>query len=149
MTVEELASISGLKEKTIRKNILKVKGARFSDNGRVFIPEGSRYPYSLHRYKLDSIDKRRIALLDATNRFRFVDHNDLKMSKKSFVTMLNELLDQGFLQENGSNNLFGANRYDTTLLYQQNKAEIKKMNLNTITSAAGHFLGAIINETLI
>lgn len=150
MTIRELAAISDVKEASVMRNLRKVAGATIDDEGNMTIPEGSRYPYDAHRYKFDTIGKRRVALLDATYHFRYVDHTALHMSVESFKTMITELLNAGYLQANGSNNEFGANRYDTTLEYERIRemSQISKMKniADAISSAAGHFIGAVGNE---
>lgn len=119
MTIEELASISRLKEATVRKKIHSVVGVKKPKNGNIIIPYGSRYPYNIRRYNLNDSGKRRVALLDATYRYRYVDHKSLCMSQKSFNSMLEELLNAGLIQRNGSKNPFGANRFDTTMEYEK------------------------------
>lgn len=150
MTISELAAISGVKESSVRRSIDRIAGTVVDNKGNVTIPAGSRYPYDVHRYKFDTIEKRRLALLDATYHFRYVDHTALHMSAESFETMLAELLCAGYLQPNGSNNEFGANQYDTTLEYERIRemtqfSKMKKI-ADAISSAAGHFVGAIENE---
>ena len=152
MTLSELAAISGLKEASVKQNLRKVAGTIVDNEGNVTIPEGSRYPYDAHRYKFDTIGKRRVALLDATYHFRYVDHTILHMPVESFKTMVTELLNAGYLQANGSNNEFGVNQYDTTLEYERIRemtqfTKIKSI-ADAISSAAGHFVGAVGNELL-
>lgn len=153
MTIKELADISAVSIKTARQKINTIPGIVRTEDGEYEIPEGSRYPYDVHRYKLDSIGKRCAALLDATYRYRFVDHEILKMPRESFETLIQELLGAGLLRRNGSLNRFGANRYDTTLVYEM--MSTKKTNnrikaiADVIGSASGHFAGALASETLV
>ena len=150
MTIDELAAISCVSVNTIVKNIMIVNGVSQKEDGTLLIPDGSRYPYDAHRYKFDNIGKRRLALLDATYRFRYIDHEILKMTQESFNTMLEELLRAGYLQKNHGPNTYGANQYDTTmeyeLLHNQSKSSWIKSIADKIGSASGHFAGAYASE---
>jgi len=152
MTIEELASISGLKEKTVRQKILTVAGVTRAEDGALIIPDGSRYPYDIHRYKLNDTNKRRVALLDAIFRYRYIDHAMLCMSSESFKTMLAELLNVGLVQRNGSENPFGANGFDTTMKYEELRSDKRYKTAKAISdlmgSATGHFTGAVLSELL-
>ena len=61
MTIEELASISQIKESTVKRNFHRIAGVKKLENGTLIIPDGSRYPFDIHRYKLRDIQKRREA----------------------------------------------------------------------------------------
>lgn len=147
MTVQELARYSSVNENTIKTTPLKVKGATIRDD-EIEIPEGSRWPYDAHRYKFNTREKRIDALLDATDRYRYIDECILGLTKESFQTMLDELIKAELLQPNGSSNQFGANRYDTTVLYNRirNKrcADRVKIITDILASAAGSFVGGVI-----
>lgn len=150
MTIRELAEISGVKEASVKRNIQKIAGTVIDDDGNVTIPAGSRYPYDAHRYKFDTIGKRRVALLDATYHVRYIDHISLHMTAESFQAMLTELLCAGYLRINGSNNKHGANQYDTTLKYEKVRdmtqdSKIKRI-ADVILSATGHLIGAVASE---
>ena len=75
----------------------------------------------------------------------------LHMTKESFSTMVNELLRVGYLQENGSDNPYGVNKYDTTIRYEQlrefPRSTQAKRIADDLASIAGHFVGAVICET--
>ena len=150
MTIEELAEISCVKVSTIRNNASSVIGFVEDESGNISFPASSRYPYDAHRYKFDNIGKRRLALLDATYRLRYIDHQILKMTQESFNTMLEELLRAGYLQKNHGPNTYGANQYDTTmeyeLLHNQSKSSWIKSIADKIGSASGHFAGAYASE---
>ena len=119
MTVSELATVSHVREKTVIRNSNKIAGVLTDNNGIVVFPSGSRYPFNLRGNKLDTAGKRRLALLDATYRYQYIDHEMLHMTSESFSTMISELLRVGYLQENGSDNPYGVNQYDTTIRYEQ------------------------------
>ena len=151
MTISEIAAVSHVKEKTVIRNTNKIAGAFTDDNGIAVFPSGSRYPFNLRGNKLDTAGKRRLALLDATYRYQYVDHKMLLMTKESFSTMVSELLRVGYLQENGSGNPYGVNQYDTTIRYEQirelpRSTQMKRI-ADDLASIAGHFVGAVISET--
>ena len=143
MTIKELADYSELTERTVKKKIDSIKGVTKNENGEYIIPDGSRYPYDAHRYKFKDRGKRIKALLDATHKYRYVDHEILRMPENSFNQMVNELVTCQYLQSNGSENPYGVNRYDTTIQYEENS---DKEILNKIASLAGHFAGALADE---
>ena len=153
MTVSDLAAVSYVKEKTVIRNANKIPGVITGKNGKVAFPNGSRYPYNLRSNKLDTAGKKRLALLDATYHYMFVDHTMLHMTSTSFNTMIAELLQVGYLQENGSGNPYGANRYDTTIRYENiralsRNAQVKEIAYD-VASFAGHFCGAFCSENVI
>ena len=149
MTIEELADFNGIEVATVKKRLGQIPGVELID-GEYVIPDGSRYPYDAHRYKFNDIDKRRRALLDAISKFKYVDSKTLKMTEESFVVMLEELEKAGYIMNNGSSNEYGANKYDTTLLYAQdvelNPKKFMDRIANKISGMAGHFVGGVISE---
>ena len=77
----------------------------------------------------------------------------LHMTSTSFNTMIAELLQVGYLQENGNGNPYGANRYDTTIRYENiralsRNAQVKEIAYD-VASFAGHFCGAFCSENVI
>ena len=153
MTVSDLAAVSYVKEKTVIRNANKIPGVITGKNGKVAFPNGSRYPYNLRSNKLDTAGKKRLALLDATYHYMFIDHIMLHMTSASFNTMIAELLQVGYLQENDSGNPYGANRYDTTIRYENiralsRNAQVKEIAYD-VASFAGHFCGAFCSENVI
>lgn len=118
VTVEKFAERYDLTPKTIKKNIDKIPGALKND-GKYIIPDSARYPYNLGRSKLDTRTKRVYALLKATDEFRYIDCEMLKISKNSFDTLVNELVEKKIIKKNGSNDQHGLNSYDVTLETEQ------------------------------
>ena len=94
--------------------------------------------------------KRYIALLDATYSDRYIDYTNLKMEKPAFDSMIDDLLQAGYLKDNGSNNQFGANRYNTTIKYEEMKSlkVTQKINhiVSTVASFSGSLLGTVIKQ---
>ena len=145
MTIEEFAKESNLRIKTIKKNILRIKGITIT-NGEVIIPEGSRYPYNLGNSKLDTRERKLRALLEATNHYRYIDNEMLRISSDSFSTIINELIQAGLLIENGCSNPYGANRFDVSMAYSDySRKELMKV-LNSIAELSGAFVGAYVSS---
>lgn len=144
MTVEELSNICNVKCETIQRNISSIPGYRYEDGS---IPNGSRWKYNIRNSKLRNTNDRRYHLLKATDEYKFIDHNMLRMSRDSFNTMIDELVQYGLLTENGTDNYFGANRYDTTMEYSRIKSDRKKSMIQNIAmfigTAAGSYTSAV------
>lgn len=141
VSVEKFAERYDLTPETIKKNIDKIPGA-LKNNGKCTIPDSARYPYNLGRLKLDTRTKRVYAILKATDEFRYIDFEMLKISKNSFDTLVNELVEKGFLQKNGSNDQHGLNSYDVTLETEQyfenkNSKQIMKWIDSVLAIVAG------------
>ena len=151
MTVSELSIISAISEKQVTKRWKEIRGAKKED-GVISFPEGSRYPFDLHRYKLINQEKRRLALLDAISCYRYVDNVSLKMPEESFKSLVKELCDAGLIRKNGTHNQYGANAYDTTIRYDEIRSHNIRKRISEITnivaSASGHFVGSIVAENL-
>ena len=151
MTVSELASISAISEKQLKKRWKKIPGA-LKEHGIITFPDGSRYPFDVHRYKFNNQMKRRLALLDAISHYRYVDHISLKMSEESFKSLIEELVAADLIKKNGTCNQYGANGYDTTLRYDEMNTYNISKKIDEITSliasATGHFVGAYINARI-
>lgn len=118
MTIRELSEKCNISEQQIQKRWKDIPGIA-KENGELHIPIGTRYPFDAHRYRFTNIRKRRDALLKATYKNRFVDHKMLKMEKPEFDSMVAELVHEGYLRENGTDNQHGVNKYDTTIVYDR------------------------------
>ena len=138
MTLSEFAHISNKKEKTIRKNKAKIPGVKEVD-GELIFPAGTRYPYNLRGTRLDSTEKRIVTLLKATSREEYIDHTMLRMEKVRFDSMTDELLREEYLIKNGTNNPYGANQYDVTRKYTDNKDVIEKKNSSITAKISANF----------
>ena len=133
MTLSEFAHISNKKEKTIRKNKAKIPGVKEVD-GELIFPAGTRYPYNLRGTRLDSTEKRIVTLLK-----EYIDHTMLRMEKVRFDSMTDELLREEYLMKNGTNNPYGANQYDVTRKYTDNKDVIEKKNSSITAKIRANF----------
>ncbi|MCD7881227.1 MAG: carotenoid oxygenase family protein [Clostridiales bacterium] len=116
MTIKELSEKCNISEQQIQKRWKDIPGIT-KEKGELHIPTGTRYPFDAHRYRFTNIRKRRDALLKATYKNRFVDCEMLKMEKPEFDSMVDELVHEGYLRENGTDNQYGVNKYDTTITY--------------------------------
>ena len=134
MTIAELAKYSGVSEKLIYRDLDKIPGL-IKENESISFAEGSRYPFNPYRYKFDNAGKRYCALLEATYRYQFIDHKMLQLTKPSFDTMLRDLDNAGYIQQNGSNNTLGANRYDVTSQYLNIRAKRIEKRIKIIVEA--------------
>ena len=101
MSIEEFANLSQYNINTVKKNLYKIPGANLED---LTVPEGSRYPYNLRNSKLKDVAERRYHLINATSKYNYIDSNMLHMTDNSFDTMVNELVERGIFQLNGSEN---------------------------------------------
>ena len=144
MTIYDLANISHVTERTIRKNITNIKGISTFTPNITFIP-GTRYIYNVRKTKLDTTEKRKLTLLKATDAMRYVDNDMLCMSEESFATMIDSLLTVGMIRKNGSNNPYGANAYDVTDVYGQFIRENKNKKFEEAAKCLGIFCGKAID----
>ena len=140
MTIEEFLIISDVKESTIHKRKKEIPGLTYI-NGEYKIIDGTRYPYNLGNSKLKEQEDKILALLKATSRNRYIDHKMLKLQKKQFERLLNELERNGYIEENGTNNPFGANAYDLTFKGAELVQLSRNKALRTLSEIAGRFAG--------
>ena len=147
MTITDLAKYSNINERRIREHFKEIKGFT-EDDGEIRFPEGSRYPFDLHRYKLTDINKRRCALLDATCKFMYIDSAMLGLPEESFAAMLEELVRAGFLRYNGSDNKYGANAFDTTIEYEAFKNEKIDKRMKRIEEAVVRAIPAVVGTVV-
>ena len=152
MTVSEMANISDIKEKQVRKRWRDIPGATI-ENGVITFPEGSRYPYPKRKRNFQKRGqiKRYKLILEATEAQRFVDHTYLQMTENSFQDILNDLVRAELLEENGSQNPYGANKYKVTSGYAEleynnmikSLEDFAKITTPIVTSLAGITIGAL------
>ncbi len=113
--IETFASRYKIKVETVKKNINQIVGAK-KDGKDYIIPDSARYPYRIGNTSIKTRDDKRYVLLKATSENKFVDEKLIGLSKASFNTLIQELLNQNLLIENGSEDKNGANAYDTSSL---------------------------------
>ena len=150
ISINEFLNVAGVKLNTVKKNSGRIPGLKY-ENSEFDILKGTRYPGDFHRYKLTNSADRRYVLLKAISEYKYIDGSALRIYQEQFVSLLKELLDAGLISENGLPNHYGANAYDCTEAGDEVLRLAKKTeSVNTITemvsSAAGHFIGAIISE---
>ena len=147
---DEFVSKTGLKKATIIRNYKRIPGLEKTDNGfRVL--SGTRYFFPhIGRYKLDDAFKKRYVLLKAISMYRYIGHKELRIEKKQFEQMLNDLLSAGLIRPNNLSNNYGANAYDSTLLgdevLQKKESASMREIINLIAEAAGNYTGAVISQ---
>lgn len=148
MEIEILAEKGNVSTKQVKKRWKEIGGVT-RIKGVLCIPEGTRYPMKKPR-KIDTHEEKLYALLKAIDNERYINEDMLMTSKESFNTLIHELLELKWIQYNGSNNEYGANRFDSTLLGSRIAREKKSAALKEIISAfsgaLGHFVGGVISE---
>lgn len=149
ISIEQFIEQTGYKRKTIIKNKDKIPGLKYID-GEFIIKKGTRYPYNIGANKLEDSEDRRYCLLDAINKYKYIDYRILRFDQKQFKKMLEDFLNAGLIEENHLGNNFGANAYDCTnkgiAVMKQHRNEAIKDITDIIASATGHFTGAVISE---
>lgn len=152
ISIDEFLNIAGVKLSTVKRNSGKIPGLKY-ENGEFNILKGTRYPGDFHRYKLTNSAERRYVLLKAISEYKYIDCSVLRIYQEQFVTLLEELLAAGLISENGLPNHYGANAYDCTkagdeVLELAKKSESVNKITEMVSSAAGHFFGAVISEVI-
>lgn len=116
MTVEEFVGMYANcripSAKTIRNNLNKIKGYD-KDKLECPIPNGSRYPY-----RKNCISKRlpiSFIIVSATYAARYIDATYFVGSEERFEMLVDDLVQNGILVKNKTNNRYGCNGYDVTL----------------------------------
>ena len=113
MDLEQFVGESGISADTIKRRLADIAGAVKNEDGTLFFPEGTRYPYEHRKIKTDIEYKYRVILM-ATKRSRYIDASYLNVSAEMFAAMLRALEAGGYLFDTGNGNPYGANRYITT-----------------------------------
>lgn len=147
MTLKEFCSRSRKTEKTIlnryQKNRSQFPGVKY-EKGKWTIPDGTRFPYDRRHLAKTSKDKR-YHLLKAIDLYQYIDADMIQLPQESFDVLLSDLITAGLIQENGSTNSYGANKYDCT----PKGSEVASMDWKNFASvikgvgeATGVFVGA-------
>lgn len=113
MTVKEFvgmfANCKTPSSKTIIKNLHKIKGYD-KDNLECPIPNGSRYPFD-KRYVSKNCDIS-FVIAEATYGNRYIDASYFGIYDDQFKRHVDELVEDGILEKNTSNNKYGCNEYN-------------------------------------
>ena len=112
---DEFVKRSGVKKKTVMRRYKKIPGITKTDNGFRVI-SGTRYPYNIGNTKLRDSYSRRITLLKAISKYKYISHRELQLEPPQFEEMLRDFLSAGLIQCNNLSNTYGANAYDCTRL---------------------------------
>ena len=144
MTIDDLAKYSSVSQSTIKRKYRTIPGILKEETGFI-IPDGTRYPFDVHRYGFKDMGTRYAALLDATSKNRYIDNEVLCIDEYSFRSMISDLLKVGYLCENGTGNMLGANRFNTTFKYEQIKKERANKRTQTIINNLSQIGAALIS----
>ena len=147
--IQTFLELAGVKEETVKKNKNNIPGLTY-ESGVYCILKGTRYPYNIRSAKLRDSADRRYYLLDAVSKYKYIDCKKLRIYHEQFESLLIELLDAGLIQENRLGNNYRANAYDGTAkgdeVLKRQKTEAVQLITQMVSSAAGHFVGAVISE---
>ena len=146
ITLEEFARHYNLKPATIKKNIERIPGVEYVDR-KYRVLEGTRYFY-VSRSEIKTQSDQIFVILKALDNRRFVDEEILNCTKNEFNNLLNQLQKEGLIEENSSQNQYGANGYSLTLKGIEYSKMEKRQFMKYITEIAGTFLGAVINQNI-
>lgn len=148
MTIEEFSEMVQKKPSTIKARWKDIPGVK-KVNGSFVVMNGTRYPVK-NNFKARNSEERRYHLLRAIYENKYIDATTLGIYQNSFKLLLKDLIDGGYICENGSLNQYGANYYDCTQKgesYFKNYNKKKSKELVAIASeAAGTFVGSIISQ---
>ena len=134
MTISDLANRSGLSDTYVKSKIKTISGVRIED-GEIYIPEGSRFPYDVSRFRKFTFENCRYIILKATDHNRYVDADMLHLTQAEFNGLIEELVEVQFLRKVESENTYGANEYITTWKFDVIKQERRESVIKSITKA--------------
>jgi hypothetical protein len=150
--MEEFANNSNVKEKTVIKRYREIPGIT-KKNGEYKILSGTRYPYDKRKLKVKNSEDKRYCLLQAISEYRYISRKELKLEKKQFEDMLNEMLAVKLIKPNNLSNSYGANPYDCTgkgdeiihMKKQQGREELVKLIAIYTGTVSGTFVDSLNN----
>ena len=147
--LEQFAANAKKSVNTIKRNYTRIPGIT-RINGEFQVLSGTRYPFQIKKFSIDTSKEKRRALLIAISRYEYIDCYALRIEQRQFKRMLRDLLNAGLIEDNGLANHYGANAYDCTELGAQVASEEKWKTIDRITElvaeTAGHFTGTVISE---
>ena len=145
MTLEEFSLMSGISVNQIKKRYREIGGITKDEEG-YHIPNGTRYPIRRPTH-IESRNEKVYLVLKAIFLYKYIDAVMLRIPHESFELILEEMKTIGWIQENKTNNPFGANRFDTTLLggeiIQKKKTEALREIAGTLSYSAGLFVKGV------
>lgn len=148
ISMDNFANICGRKVSTIQKRYKDIPGI-VKDGSRYMVLQGTRYPFSYKRYKLDSSSDRRYVLLKAISKYEYISYKELKLSPSQFEKMLLDFEQAGLVQKNDHDNRFGANGYDCTAKGDDLLAQIEKKGWREKAEFAAKIFAEILGEAIV
>lgn len=142
MTIEELANQAGVKVKQVKKRYKEIPGVTKNEDGSFTILDGTRYP-ARKPNRIETMHKKLRAMLLAIDKYKYIDAQALRISNNSLQLIINFALEKQWIQENGSENPYGTNKYDITfegdriLSKRFSKREIEEISA-AIGTGVGH-----------
>lgn len=134
MTIPELAARSNLSEKYVKSRIGTVPGVEAID-GSYIIPEGTRFPFDISRYKKFTFGNCRYIIVKATDEKRYIDADMLRLSQGEFAALIKELVETNYIRAIQTENTLGANGYISTAKYDEIKQQRREQIIRIITEA--------------
>lgn len=134
MELNDFCNQYKIKPETVKKRLNEIPGYSKVD-GKITFEEGTRYPTRKNKSVKTTQDKY-YAILHATNKNQYIDHTYIHVTESRFNILLGELLKNGLLIRNETNNKYGANSYDisykTAEKFSQNKKSLIMALINQV-----------------
>lgn len=142
MTIEELANQAGVKVKQVKKRYKEIPGVTKNEDGSFAILDGTRYP-ARKPIRIETMHKKLRAMLLAIDKYKYIDAQALRISNNSLQLIINFALEKQWIQENGSENPYGTNKYDITFEGDRIlRKRFSKREIEEISAAIGTGVGA-------
>jgi hypothetical protein len=146
ITFEEFVNISKVKENTVIKRYKEIPGIEKTDKGFVVL-SGTRYPFDKRMLRgAKNSESKRYYLLKAISEYKYISEKELGLEKIQFNNMLDELLRANLIKENGTNNIYGANRYDCTISGDKVLMEKKNYAIKYISELVANGVGIVLER---
>lgn len=142
MTLTEFSKLSNVKEETILKRLIDIKGCKLID-GDLSFSSGTRYPCKTGLRIKDPADKY-YAILYAIGHNRYIDNRYIGVDTETFSAMLEELTEIKYIVPINVENHIGANAYAITILGSNMLAKNKNRLINELAQALGTFSGTAL-----
>lgn len=144
MTVEELCTNGHVSISTLKGKWRHIPGVCYKNKVWI-IDDGTRYPYDMRKIPRNSKDKRK-CILQAIYNYKYIDNKMLGIPIQSFELLVNDLLNKDLIRENGTNNPYGVNRYDTTPIGEQLVIEEKWEELEKAVILSSEAVGTALGS---
>ncbi len=149
--IENFSGLCKISENQIKRRRNEIPGI-IQRKGRYYVPYGSRYPFSVKRFKNLDDYKRMAILLLAIFKRKFIDNAMLGLYQEAFDKMIDNLVKMGLIEEQNLGNSYGANAYICTLkgleIAENQKTEKICRAIKLIAEASGIFFGQIMKAVI-